>query len=463
MSMRAYLKSAIIAGALMAFGAGTATAQSCTETQFTSKTGQIYLEAETAAITNKDFATALRKINQLRGSTLNCYEEGAVLKLGAFIKLENGDRRGAAQDLLSALNKGYIPAKDRSQTFFNLAQIYLQENDHTQALNYMGQWINSGARPDRTQKWQLAVLNQKAGKLNEAIKWAEEVKRDDGSNFKQEVYDFLIFLYNKTGQKAKLSALVEDLLVREPTNRKYWDIISGGYFQDNQERKAFEVQKAMYLGGILKQEDELLRIVNFYNRFNAPYHGARVLEKEMNAGRISGSLKNLELLANLYQVAREHEKAIPVIQKAAAAGGGGAMYERLGRSYADLQNWSKAEDAMKQAINAGGLKDKGTAWVLIGQSRYEREDRAGAREAFRTAGNRAGRSWLEFMDAEVATAAALVCFEVTSEVLNLTNEDKVCDKIIVLGDAAPEACSTVKERLTVAEEKRANTAECRGS
>lgn len=461
MSMKAYVKLAIAAGALMAFGIGSATAQSCSETQFTSKTGQIYLDAETAAMVNKDFNTALNKLNSLRGQQLNCYEEGAVLKLGAFIKLEKGDRRGAAQDILTALNKGYIPSKDRAQTYYNLAQIYLQENDMNQALNYMSQWINSGARPDRTQKWQLAVLNQKAGKMNEAIKWAEEVKRDDGSNFKQEVYDFLIFLYNKTGQKAKLSALVEDLLVREPNNRKYWDIISGGYFQDNQERKAFEVQKAMYLGGLLQKEDELLRIVNFYNRFNAPYHGAKVLEKEMNAGRISNNLKNLELLANLYQVAREHDKAIPVIQKAAAAGGGGAMYERLGRSYADLQQWDKAEDAMKKALNTGGVKDKGTAWVMIGQSRYERDDRAGAREAFRSAGNKAGRSWLQFMQSEEDTAVALKCFEFTSAVLNLENEEKVCKKVSVLGDVAPEGCATVSTRLEEARTARIESGFCK--
>ncbi|CAN0500267.1 unnamed protein product [Scytosiphon promiscuus] len=168
----------------------------------------------------------------------------------------------------------------------------------------------------------------------------------------------------------------------------------------------------MYLAGLLTKEDEIMRVVNFYNRFNAPYHAAQILEKEMNAGRVTKSLKNLELLANLYQVAREHEKAIPVIRQAADAGGGGAMLERLGRSYADLQKWEETEDALQQALKMGGLKDRATAYVMIGQSRYEREDRSGAREAFRQAGNRAGRSWLQFMDSEEATADALVCFEV---------------------------------------------------
>uniref|UniRef100_UPI00355A966F tetratricopeptide repeat protein n=1 Tax=Hyphomonas atlantica TaxID=1280948 RepID=UPI00355A966F len=323
-------------------------------------------------------------------------------------------------------------------------------------------WQQAGGQPDRQQKWQLAVLYQRVDDFQTAIKWAEEVKRDDGSNYKQEVYDLLIYLYNSVDDKAKLASILEEVLVRNPTERKYWDAIAGNYFAANEERRAFEVQKAMYLAGLLTKEDELMRVVNFYNRFNAPYHAAQILEKEMNAGRISKSLKNLELLANLYQVAREHEKAIPVIKQAAAAGGGGAMLERLGRSYADLQMWEETEEALTDALNAGGVKDRGTAYVMIGQSRYERNDRAGAREAFRQANNRGGRGWLQFMDSEEATADALVCFEVQSAYLNIENEAKICKRLEVLGEEnVPESCKTVPERLKAAEEKFNNTPECR--
>ena len=82
MRLKIFLKGAIAAGVLGFMGAGAALAQaSCTETQFNSKTGQLYLEAEQAALTNKDFDTALAKINQLRGLELNCYEESAIIRI----------------------------------------------------------------------------------------------------------------------------------------------------------------------------------------------------------------------------------------------------------------------------------------------------------------------------------------------------------------------------------------------
>ncbi len=463
MGIKSALTGAVFAGVFATFGAGSAVAQvACDQTEFSAKTGAVYLEAETAALQNKDFATAATKLAQLKSMALNCYEEGSVLKLSAYINIENGNRKAAVQDLLTALSKGYIPAKDSASTYYNIAQIYLQDEDITKTLEYMTKWQQAGGKPDRGQKWQLAVLYQRVDNFKEAIKWAEQVKTEDGSTYKQELYDLLIFLYNQVDDKAKLASTLEEVLVRNPTERKYWDAIAGNYFAANEERKAFEVQKAMYLAGLLTKEEEIMRIVNFYNRFNAPYQAAKVLEKEMNAGRITKTLEHLELLANLYQVAREHEKAIPVIRAAADAGGGGPMYERLGRSYADLQKWKEAEDALTKAISMGGLKDKGNDYVQIGQSRYERGDRAGAREAFRQAGNRAGASWLDFMKSEEDTAAALKCFEVKSEYMNLENEQKICKKLAVLGeDQITDNCKTVKERMDASIAKVNATPECK--
>ena len=125
----------------------------------------------------------------------------------------------------------------------------------------MKKWQEAGGKPDRQQKWQLAVLYQRVDDFRTAIRWAEEVKRDDGSNYKQEVYDLLIYLYNQVDDKAKLAQILEEVLVRNPTERKYWDAIAGNYFAANEERKAFEVQKAMYLAGLLTKEDELMRVV----------------------------------------------------------------------------------------------------------------------------------------------------------------------------------------------------------
>ncbi|MEL7031588.1 MAG: hypothetical protein AAGL97_11935 [Pseudomonadota bacterium] len=453
--MMKHIMKGVASIAIMAsIGVGSAAAQTCEETQFSSTNAENYLKAETELLVNDNPQAALIALQALRSQVLNCYEEGAALRLGAAIKIQTDDLDGAVADLLTAIDRGYIPETELKNTYYNISQIYLSGDDKVKALEYFNLWMEKGGVPDRNQSWTLAVLYQQMDRFPEALVWAERVLEADGPGADRPVYDFLIFLYDKTGDYAKKAELLELLLARDPSDRRLWDAIAGDYFRGGQDRKAFEVQKAMYLGGLLQTEDELMRIVNFYNSFDVPYASAKILEKEMNAGRISRSYQRLELLANLYQVAREFDRAIPVIEQAAEMAPDGKMYERLGRSFSELQQWAEAEDALIKAIDKGGLADAGLAWVLVGQSRYERDDRSGARAAFRNANNRGGRGWLDFMTAEDNTAIALARFEIFNEVSDYKKEKERCKDLEVIGNA-PETCQTVDARLAEAEERLA--------
>lgn len=458
MAIKTFIKGALAACVFGAFGASAATAQACDTTEFGSQNGALYLTAETELLVNDNAAAALQAINRLRQQELNCYEEGAVLRLSAAVKVESGDYSGAVQDLLTAIQRGFVPESERATTYYNISQLYMQDENHVQALEYMRRWIQAGGQPTRDQKWQLAVLSHKADDNRESLRWAEEVFRSDGPDAAREVYDFLIFLYDRTGQLGKKAQLLEQLLARNPGERRLWEAIAGDNFQAGNQRRAFEVQRTMYLSGMLSTEDEIMRIVNFYNQFDVPFQAAKILEKEMNAGRIEQSYDKLELLANLYQVAREFERAIPVIERAAAMRNSGEMYERLGRSFAELKDWERAEAALTQAINSGNAKDVGLAWVLIGQSRYERDNVQGAQEAFRRANNRGGRGWLQFIESERRTAQALECFDLQSPLLELENEQKVCRRLTALAEEdKPEGCQTVADRFAAAQEAWENS------
>ena len=457
MRIATLLKGGLAAAALMFAGTGLASAQgSCAATEFTSEAGQIYLEAETALLQNKDYTTALRKLNELRARELNCYERGAMLRLSAAIKIESGNSLGAVDDLLGAINIGGIPPQEVAKTYYNIAQIYLQNDRVNEAKTFMQRWINAGGRPDRDANWQLAVIYHKTGDNRGAIPYAETVLRTDGARAERQTIDFLIYLYDQTGQLAKKAALLERLLQQDPSDRRVWDAIAGDYFKAGEERKAFEVQKAMYLGGLFSTEDELKRIVNFYNRFDVPFEAAKVLEREMSAGRISKTLENYELLANLYQVAREYERAIPVIESASSMARNGRMDERAGRSYFELGQYDKAIDALTKALNRGGLKEPGFAWVLIGQSHYELDRREDALDAFQKGtefpdGRQAARGWISFIRNEDATARALKCFNLRTPLTELETLQKSCKRLEVIGDNLPEACATVDERFEAAQ------------
>jgi len=467
MRMMRNIRTMTAAIALLAAGTGVAAAQSCEETQFRSEQGEAYLAAENFMFEEPpNTSAALAKLNELKQMELNCYERAAATGLGVQIKVEAGDYRGAAQDLQNLVNSGSIPADQRLSTLENIALLYLQADQRTQALQAFDRWISAGGRPNRDRMFLLGQLYYQAGDKRKSLDYMERVFEIDGPGAERTVYDFLILLYDETGQRAKRARLLESLLQRDPSDKQLWQIIASDYYEAGDDRKAFEMQKAMYFAGLLEESGEIMQIVNFYNSFDVPFEAAKVLEKEMNAGRIEKNFQNLDQLANLYQVAREYERAIPVIKEMARIQDTGRVYERLGRAYFEVGRGEDAEEALRQAQAKGNMKEPGYGWVLIGQTHYNRDERAKAREAFRKAteyrdGRAGGQGWLDFMQNEDDTQRALVVFEAEQDVITLKAEQERCEQVItVVGeDAAGEECQTVAQRL---EEAQAALAEIKG-
>lgn len=457
--LKAQWMTGVLGAALIAMAtAGTAAAQqACEATEFGSEAGQVYLNAETELLQNDNPSAALQQLNQLRAMELNCYERGAMLRLSAAIRIENGDRDGAISDLEEAIRVGAITGDQVGSTYYTISQLYLQAENLEQALNYMNRWLATGATPTRDQNWQLAVLYQQMDRFEEAVPYAERVLASDGNNATRQVLDFLIFLYDRTGDRAKKAELLMRLLRMDPNDRRVWDAVAGDYFQADQDRRAFEVYKAMYLTGILETEDEIMRVVNFYNQFNVPYEAARILEMEMNRGRVSQNFDRLELLATLYQVAREFDRALPVIRQAAQMSSDGKMYERLGRSLFELGEYEDSIEAYTQAIDRGGLSEPGYARVMIGQSLYELDRKGEARDYFREASNfsdgrQSANGWIRFLDSEELTQRQFRLFQANTRLQGFLNEKESCEELAVLGtDNLPEGCATVDERIAEVE------------
>jgi tetratricopeptide (TPR) repeat protein len=455
MRFKTILLSVAFAGA-MGLAAVPASAQTCTETQFNAKTGDAYLKAETELITNKNAAAAIALAEPLKRQELNCYERGAVSRLLAAAYLQAGRSMDAVAELEFAIANGVITGPDVVTTYYNIGQLYLQADNLPKGAENLERWIRAGGRPDQKQNFQMAAIYNKMNRNTDAIKYAEAALAQAGSQPERQLFDFLNYLYDQTGQRAKQGALLERMLVAFPQDKQLWENTAGLYFAGNDERRAFEVIKAMYFAGFLKTEDELMRLVNFYNRFDVPYQAAVILEKEMNAGRITKSAAHLDLLANLYQVAREHEKAIPVIRQLAQASNSGQAYERLGRSLFEIGKFKDAEAALQQAIQRGNLKAPAAAWAAIGKARLELNDRAGAREAFQRGaatsgdnnGQRESRGWLDYMASEEATARRLRTFEIEVKVEEAQNRLDICQSASFLDrEGEGDKCAPIEAEL----------------
>ena len=223
-----FWSDALSAGVLLAVMTSPAAAQAvCDATEFSTTTGQIYLNAESELLQNDDAAAALAELNKLRSMELNCYERGAMLRLSANINMDTGDNAAAVRDLEEAIRIGAISGDQVLLTYYNIAQLYMVNDDIAKARDYMERWLDGGGQPGRDQNWQLAILYQKLENYRQSVVYAERVLDADGENAERQVLDFLLYLYDRTGDRVKEAELLERLLDDNPNERRLWDVVSG--------------------------------------------------------------------------------------------------------------------------------------------------------------------------------------------------------------------------------------------
>lgn len=363
--------------------------------------------------------TALAKLNDLLASKPNmkAYDKSTTLQMRASVKVSLEDYPGALRDFQGALDAGGFDTTQNNQLRYYIAQLQFQLENYQAAIQGLNAWI-SGARAaglpvDANAYYLLAAAytqitppnwRSAVGPAEQAIAARTEPKKSD--------YDLLNLIYSELNETSKRGPLLEKMINNWPNERSYWVQLSGFYSNTGKDQDAFSVLEVAYRAGLLSKESELITLVNYYSFFDNSYRGARMMEREMEAGRIARNTKNLTLLSQLWSQSREHKRAIPVLRAAAQSAGTGELYYRLGQVLLADEQYAESEKALTSAVNKGGLgADKvGDAWMLIGTARFSQagpEDcgkRAKAREAFINAArypksSKQASDWVKYIDA----------------------------------------------------------------
>jgi len=229
----------------------------------------------------------------------------------------------------------------------------------------------------------------------------------------------------------------------------------------------------MYLNGLFQEENELIRLVQYYSFYDNPHRGATILEREMNAGRIETTQDNLETLANMWRQAAEFDQAIPVLERLSELMGDGETALRLAEAHFQLNQPVQAEAALETALSRGGLSDTGAAWELLGNVRFEQVDSVTAdagkvnealeafRQAARFSSNRSSANgWIRFINAQiegeerrriqriqVTIDECRLTLEAERRILVLTGEVDEDGRVRISEEAFPERCERYFNRF----------------
>lgn len=446
------------------------------------RVGEVVLEMQ-EAIDVENYRQVITLASQLLATEMTPYERSVVLRLKGNSEFQVENLAGAIRDFRAAIDTGALVNDEVIALRTNLGQLYMVEGQYAEGIRQFELAVDAGAELNAALSRTLASAYIQASQEtnNEAetmrliragLPYAERFYRLEVDKNESE-YSLMQFFYQQLDRPEDELRVVRDSLDDFPGARRGWQNLVALFARLGRENDAFEANKLMYLNGLFEEENELIRLVQYYSFYENPYRGATILEREMNAGRIETTQDNLETLANMWRQAAEFDRAIPVLERLSELMGDGETALRLAEAHFQLNQPVQAEAALETALSRGGLSNTGAAWELLGNVRFEQVDDvrqdAGkvneALEAFRQAARFSGsrstaNGWIRFINAQVegeerrriqriqvTIDECRLTLEAERRILVLTGEVDEDGRVRISEDAFPERCERYFNRF----------------
>jgi tetratricopeptide (TPR) repeat protein len=339
-----------------------------------------YLDAAGEASAKGDPAKAKSLLDKLNLKTLNPYERALVYRLKAFVAYAAGDFDGMIDYLNKVLAEEIMDVETDQKIRFTIAQVYGTQQQWNNVISALQNWFRYSRDPNPVAYYLLGIAYYQLEKLDLAISNTEkavELADQPAEGWLQ----FLAALYIQKENYALAAPILEDLVTRFP-KKTYWLQLSLVYGSLKDSKHILAVQELAYRQGLLTEDQDLRRLARAYVYHDMPHPAATVLEKGIASGEIKEDVGVYELIANSWIAAREYDRSLPPLRKAAELSSDGKLFVRLGQVYLQREEWNEAAQALQQGIEKGGLENPGSVYLMQGIAYYNANHVPQARASF---------------------------------------------------------------------------------
>ena len=411
------LMIAIVSGCLLLGLSGTAFAQKAPKggekkTKETVAMSQSVYEKLTEIqelIEAKDYASAQRLTDELRGKKgLSPYENAQIWNISGYSFYLQERYDDAIRAYENVMAQPELPEALMLSTLKTMAQLQFTQEDYEAALATVRRLMSNVSEPSAD----IFMLEGQAlfqlARYEEAlvpIKTGIDMYRQQGQVPKENWLLLLRVIYFEQKDYESMIDVVRELIVYYPKDT-YVLTLAGIYSELGDTKKQLALTEVLYEKGYLNTTSHITNLANLYLMHGLPYKAASVLEREMNENIVEANERNLRLLSQAWYQAREDERSIPPLKRAAELSKEGDLYIRLAQANINLENWGEAAAAVQQGLKLGGLKRPDTANIMLGMALFNQKRLEQARRAFERAqgDNRSRRTaaqWIAYVDSEI--------------------------------------------------------------
>ena len=357
----------------------------------------------------EDYKGALRILQNLnRSDKLTEYERSNVLNYIGFVHYNVGNTTAAIATYEEMLRIPSLEEQIRKQTIYTVAQLHTMDEHYNQAIRYLEEWfaleLNPAADPFILYAQNLYQVDRYRDMIK-PIETAMEISRKREKPVKEDWYVLLNFAYFQQEDYRKVRDIQKIMLVNWPKKR-YWFSLAGAYTELGEDNNLFASYDAAHTQKMLERESELVTMAQLYMQHEVPYKAARLLDYEMENGRVKRNAKNYRLLSQAWSLAQEDEMSIPALKEAARLSNEGELNLRLGNAYLNLGRYTECVAAVQAGLRKGGIKSPDNAQISLGMCLYNQQKYRAAINAFREARKtrrsaRIANQWINVINSDI--------------------------------------------------------------
>jgi tetratricopeptide (TPR) repeat protein len=374
--------------------------------QMSSAIGEQVLRARDAA-DNEQHREAINILNAVMGRDMTPYERSVVLRIRGLAYYNSDNTARAIDDWLAALATNALVRDEVVALRTNVGQMMLIEDRIEEGIRQLELAISAGADLTAPLARMMAQAYIQAERIPDGLRYAEFFYTNTPRKSEAD-YNLMQYYYNQLNRTQDELRVVREMINAFPASRRSWQNLRALYARLDQEENAFQTARLMYLNGLLQDESEIVGMVAYFSHFNNPYRGARILEREINAGRVQPTERHLTLLSNMWRQADEFERSIAPLEQLNRARPSGETALKIAEARFQMRQWPQAEQILTTALNQGGLSssETGRAWELLGSVRYNQDRIQPAIAAYREASRfptsrRNAEGWIRFINSQI--------------------------------------------------------------
>lgn len=360
-----------------------------------------------ALVEKKDYAGALRVLEAVRGRKLSAYEAAQAWNYTAYTHYLQQQYPRAIKAYEQVLAQGELPEAIVTSTLKTLSQLYFTTEEYRKALETVQRLMAAVSEPAQDVYLLLGQAHFQLKQYAEALPPIEKaiaMSRAQGQPPQENWLLLLQVIHYERKDYQRMVAVVRELVGLYP-KESYLRTLAGAYSELGDTRKQLAVMEALHEDGRLTEGRDLVNLANLFLLHEVPVKAAAVLDEGLQAKRIEADVKNLRLLSQAWYQAREDEKAIPPLVRAAAQADDGELSVRLAQSYLNLEQWAEAAEALEAGLRKGGLKRTDQAYVMLGMAQFNLQRLERARGAFEQAltdkrSSKVAGQWLAYVEQE---------------------------------------------------------------